>query len=381
MARGRPPTPRGHMGEIRVKPKTFDEETGKPTKWEADTYLRLHSGQSVRVRAVGASESKAKTNLKKRCTQRLGEYSDHAELTSTSKFSRLLDEYIAVKKTDGTRPQSVDRYVDVTEKHLKPAFGDLRLNELTPLALDQWLQAPKRKNVHQCRTVLNGAMKLAMLYRLITVNPMASVRPLKKHKKVVDSLTPDQVKEFLDDMLNNGSQLIRDVCVIALATSSRAGEVLSLDFSDFDMSVDPPVLTFNSTLAYARGQGHGRQARGKTDASLRTMTVAKPVVEIYERMFRNHGEHLPMLFPSGAGTYRWETNFGEDFRAARGEKWKHVTIHTLRRTFTTAAKKSLDPVDLATVVGHSNSAITEKFYIARDAVDVTAIVDEIIPPE
>lgn len=379
MARGRPATPRGHMGEINAQPTAFDNETGKPTKWRASTYLRLWSGESVRVRAVGKSKNDAKKRLQERCTQRLGERSDHAELTSTSKFSRLLDEYIATKKTDGTRPQSVDRYTDVTEKYLRPTFGELRLNEITPLALDQWLHNPKRKNVHQCRTVLNGALNLALLYRLIDSNPMASTRPLKKTKKVVDHLEPHQVIEFLEDMLRNGSQLIHDVCVIALTTSARAGEALSLNFSDFDFSANPPVVTLQSTIAYAKSTGNGRQEYGKTNASTRSMTVGKHLAEIYERTWKHHGEHLPMLFPSGAGTYIWENNFNDDFRTAKGEKWKHVTIHTLRRTFTTAAEKNLTPTDLATVVGHTTSAFTQKFYVARDAVDVTAFADLIIP--
>ena len=378
MARGRPALTPGTWGEINIKPVATDED-GKPTRWEADTRLRLATGETVRVRARGQSANKAKTALKQRCALRLEEHTDHAELSSTSTFSKLLDEYLAVKKTDGTKPQSVDRYTDVIEKHLKPTLGALRLNEITPLVMDQWLHSSKRRNVQQCRTVLNGAFGLAARYRLIGHNPMKDVRPLKTAKKEVNRLTPEEVTEFLKDLRKSDYEYVYEVCVLALLTGFRAGELLALNFSDIDEEKDPPVLTLNATISYSKATGNIRQEHGKTDAATRSISLAPKAMEIIRKNKERHGEYLPMVFPSATGTYRWENNFNEDFRTARGERWKNVTIHTLRRTFSSVGKGNLDPWSLAVAMGHADSSITEKFYIARDAVDVAAFADQLIP--
>ena len=89
---------------------------------------------------------------------------------------------------------------------------------------------------------------------------------------------------------------------------------------------------------------------------------------------------LPMVFPSGAGSYIWENNFNRWLREWRGDEFNWVTIHTLRKTLGSLVYDELGPHRAAEVLGHSNSTLTETVYVQRnrDGVPIGEIVDGVL---
>lgn len=369
MARGRPATPLGTWGEI----NTRQLDTGRH---QAETRLRLYNGQTVRLRARGKSKTAAIHALKEKCVERLGTSDTHA-LSTTSPVKDLLD-YLVGTKTK-VRPQTRDRYQTAIDKHLAPAFGELRINELTPARLDVWLQAQTSGVASSARTVLKGATSLATRYGLMPADPMAVVQAVEVEPVEARALDVEEIPAFRAQIAKSGNETLIDVTDFSLATGLRAGEVLALLFEDMRTDDDPPHMLITGTLIYSSATGHIRQSFGKTGAAARPIQLPAVAVEIIRRRQEKYGA-LPMVFPSGAGTFIWENNFNRWLRDARGERFAWVTIHTLRKTLASIVADELGPHKAADVLGHADSKLTERVYYERNrrGVPIGEVVDGVL---
>lgn len=355
MARGRPATPLGTWGEISSK----QLESGK---WQSSTRLRLWNGETVRVRARGNSKSGSVNAVKAKCTEKLGA-SDSEVLTTTSPVSDLMEHWLETKKK--IRPQSRDRYRNSIDRHIVPAFGEMRIREVTPSYLNSWLQALPSGVAPNVRTVLKGAFKMATRYGLIPSDPMQVVEPVTVEQKEVRALTLDEIPRFRAQIAKSGNETLQDVVDVSLATGLRAGEVLGIKWSDIDLEDEPPILRVSGSMVYSKDTGLIRQDEGKTGNAARPIQLSRMCVEILQRRKEKYGV-LEMVFPSGAGTYLWENNFNRWLRQWRGEEFSWVTIHTLRKTLGTIVYDELGPAKAAEVLGHSSSLLTERVYVQRN---------------
>lgn len=369
MARGRPATPLGTWGEINIK----QLDSGRH---QAETRLRLWNGDTARIQARGKSKTAAVNALKEKCTERLGA-SDTEVLTMTSPVRELMEQWIDTKTK--VRPQTRDRYRNAIDNHITPAFGKMRLNEVTPAFLDSWLQGKAEGIGPNIRTVLSGAFTMATRYGLIAANPMAVVQPLESTKKDVRALTPEEIPAFRAQIAKSKDELLIDVTDFALATGLRAGEVLATDWTDVDVDANVPILQMSGTLVYSRETGNIRQDVGKSDAAARPIQLPAVAVDILRRRKEKYGE-LPMVFPSGAGTYVWENNFNTRLRRWRGERFNWVTIHSLRKTLASLVADQLGPHKAADVLGHADSRLTETVYYQRNrqGVPIGDVVDQVV---
>lgn len=369
MARGRPATPLGTWGNIRIA----QLESGR---WQAETRLRLWNGDVARIQARGRSKTAAINTLKGKCTERLGA-SDTEVLTMTSPVRGLLEQWIATKTK--VRPQTRDRYQSSISNHIVPAFGNMRLNEVTPAYLDTWLQAQPLGVAANIRTVLKGAFTMATRHGLIPSNPMAVVQPVEVEQKEVRALSVDEIPVFREQIAKSGDELLVDVTDFALVTGLRAGEVLATVWRDVDMNSDIPTLRMTGTMVYSSETGHVRQDVGKSNAAARPIQLPAVAVEILRRRKEKYGE-LPMVFPSGAGTFVWENNFNTRLRKWRGERFNWVTIHSLRKTLASLVADQLGPHKAADVLGHADSRLTERVYYERNrqGVPIGDVVDQVV---
>lgn len=370
MARGRPATPLGTFGEIRAK----QLDSGR---WQAETRLRLYNGESVRLQARGKSKTAAINTLKEKCADRLGT-SDTQALSTTSKVSALLEHWVGTK-TD-LRPQTLERYRTAMDKHIVPAFGEMRINEVSPAFLHDWINAQSSGVVGNIRSVLKGAFGLAVRYGLRATDPMAAVETRADEPKSARALTPSEIPAFRAQIAKSKNDTLIDVVDFVLATGLRAGEVLAVRFSDVDLDAAPPVLRLAGTLVHSKATGLIRQDDGKTVTASRVIQLPAVAVEILTRRHDEYGEHLEIVFPSGAGTYLWQQNFGRWLRDARGDRFDWVSVHTLRKTLASIVADELGPHKAADVLGHADSRLTERVYYERNrqGVPIGEVVDNVL---
>ncbi|WP_179154809.1 tyrosine-type recombinase/integrase [Corynebacterium fournieri] len=271
-------------------------------------------------------------------------------------------------KTD-IRPQSRDRYRRIIDLHLEPAFGKLRIREVSPALLDAWLRGQTSGVAATSRTVLSGAFSMAARFGLVVSNPMLAVEPVNRPRKEVRALTRDEIPRFRAAIAKSENETLIDVVDVALATGLRAGELLALRWEDLHLDEASPRLEVSGTLVYSKELGHRRQEEGKTSQARRPVQLSESCATTLRRRREKYGT-LPMVFPSGAGSYVWENNFNRWLREWRGEEFKWVTIHSLRKTLGSLVYEELGPHRAAEVLGHSNSTLTETVYVQRNSAGV-----------
>lgn len=141
-------------------------------------------------------------------------------------------------------------------------------------------------------------------------------------------------------------------------------------------------VTISGTLVMVDGQ-LVRQEVPKSDAGYRVVSLP-PFVTATLMELRMNARRDDIVFPSGAGTWRHPHNVRRTLRECRGETWKWVTPHILRKTVATAIYAEMDGKDAAGQLGHVDTAVTLRHYVKRAHVgpDATVVLQGLVstPP-
>lgn len=368
MGRGRPATPLGSYGEINVT----QLDSGK---WQAETRMRLKSGQRKRVRARGKSKTAAENALKAKCAG-LKATTSTGTLTDTSTLTTLLDYWIDRHDVSESSKITYRRCIDL---HIKPNLGDVQLNELSTVVLQQFLDDLTHGTAQTARAVLGNAVKAAVRLGVMSGNPVRDTELPKKGKKEPRALTDAEILTYRTRLVKwcgsnqrgpkrgEGLAEIIDVCI---GSGCRIGEVLSLRWCDVDM--DAGTISVTGTIDKATGS---RKDMPKTVKSRRIIPVADIAVDALRRQWEKPYRQFlgEPVFPTRTGTYRTVDNVEKRLRDARdGED--DITPHDFRKTVATKIEREHGMLAASRYLGHSSTAVTEQAYLARPEVlpDLTA---------
>lgn len=358
MARGRPPTPLGTHGDF-----SYRELPGE--KWEARTRYRGQNGKYREVRARGKSRNAAANALREKLNS--AEVQDAENLTATSTIQVVCDHWLL--QHDGVRGQTKDTYNRVIRKHIAPVIGDVRLNEITPLMLDKYLRGLSPGVAQNVYTVLNNSLTLCQRYGVRVDNPLSPVKKPQLGKCEVKVLTPEEARELRQLVHEDGSERLCDVFDMCFFLGLRLGEALALQWDDIDLEGDPPTVTINGTLVARTNE---RQNVPKTMSSRRVIALPGVLVEMLKRRSQNEVRaYCPLVFPSTALTPWSEANFNREFRKVKGERFKDVTVHTLRKTVGSRVSERSGVQAAAELLGHASTDMTERRYIRRGVASIT----------
>ncbi|MER7243229.1 site-specific integrase [Kribbella sp. NPDC000426] len=163
---------------------------------------------------------------------------------------------------DGKRsPTSLDTYRRNLKNHVRPAIGELRIGEATTPRLDTVLTkikttagAPTAKT---CRAIISGAMKLAVRYGALTVNPVREVDAIEAPtKNPLRALTREEVTLLRKSLVGDQRAVeadIPDLTTFMLGTGVRIGESLAVLWHQIDLEAGTVEITH--TIARLTGQG------------------------------------------------------------------------------------------------------------------------------
>jgi len=188
---------------------------------------------------------------------------------------------------------TANAYLALINKHLRPRWGDMRLNAIRPAAVQAWLVgltlAPKTKA--HIRGLLRRLFEKAMLWELLPVqrNPLelVEVKGVSKRRKVPTVLTVEQFHAILAQL----SEPYRTMVIIAQCMGLRVSEILGLQWQDIDFD--------NASISVTRGVVNGRVSPVKTEYSQDVLPL-DPVVAGALIDWRNLAPATPdnWLFPN-----------------------------------------------------------------------------------
>ena len=122
-----------------------------------------------------------------------------------------------------------------------PEFGKLRIDEITPQAIETYLAKLRERlspaSVDRLRLVLNRSFRLAQGWNLpgSDRNPVAAVARPKYDNKRTCLLTPKEVERLLAECENTTSPMLKSIVQLLLATAARKRELLNARWEHIDI--------------------------------------------------------------------------------------------------------------------------------------------------
>lgn len=299
---------------------------------------------------------------------------NNGDIGPDTKVTDLVEQHLSRLTEDGRSPVTMSTYRFAT-KNLKKFIGGLRVSEATPARMDATLRSMRSAHgatmARQSKSILRGALQLAVMASVLGANPVRDVQPLrsKSQPKGAVALTADQLRELLAKLQTSDfckKHDLVDPITLLIATGLRRSELLGLHWVDFDEKAS--MLAVTGKVIRVPGEGLRRVDETKSAAGRRTIPLPKFAVDMLRkrRQLPYLGEQA-VIFPSTAGTLRDPNNFGKEWRTARQELGvAEVTTHSFRKTVATLIDdEGLSARIGADHLGHSHVSMTQDRYMTR----------------
>lgn len=299
---------------------------------------------------------------------------NHGEIGPATKVVDLVEQHLVRLAEDGRSPVTMSTY-RFTTKDLKKFIGGLRVSEATPARMDATLRSMRSAHgttkARQSKSILRGALQLAVMASVLSANPVRDVQPLrsKTQPQGAVALTADQLRQLLTKLHASAfceKHDLVDPITLLIATGLRRSELLGLRWTDFDEKTS--MLAVNGKVIRVPGEGLLRVDETKSTAGRRSIPLPKFAVEmLLKRRQRPYLGEQAVIFPSTAGTLRDPNNFGKEWRTARQELGvAEVTTHSFRKTVATLIDdEGLSARVGADHLGHSHVSMTQDRYMTR----------------
>jgi integrase len=272
------------------------------------------------------------------------------------------------------RLSSYTRYEHVVRLHLVPGLGTIVLSKLTPqqvrVSYTRKLgSGTSPQTVRYCHILLQAALKDALRLGLVQRNVAALVDPPRRVRREMAILSEKQARQLL--AAATGGR-IETLCLVALATGMRVGELRALKWED--LNLEDASLQVHATLRYLPAHGLTRE-EAKTAHSRRRIALPTTVVEaLRTHRTRQAEERLRLgeawsddglVFPNTIGKpcypHRMEAQWFFPLLERAG--LPRIRFHDLRHTAATLLlSRGINPKVVSEMLGHSSVAITLGLY-------------------
>lgn len=299
------------------------------------------------------------------------------EVTLDTKIVDLVDQHIDRLEEDGRSIRTIDTY-RYCAKLMAKIIAGIRVGDATPARLDAAIRSMRRAHgdgmaVHS-KTLLKGALHLAVMANVIGANPVRDVSPIrgKSGPKGAEALTADQLRDLIIRLRESEycqkNDLV-DPITILMATGIRPAELLGLRWVDFGETAG--TLAITGTVNRAAGNGLVWEDKTKTAAGRRVLALpAFAITTLTARRSKPFLGEQPMIFPSTAGTWRDADNFRARIRRVRDSLGvTDLKPYSFRKAVATLIDDEGFSARIgADQLGHTRVSQTQDTYMARGRV-------------
>src|SRR5438552_10368661 len=212
-------------------------------------------------------------------SERLREVNRGLRLPVETSFADYAANHWETYISQNLKPSTQASHRSNVKAHLLPMFGKLRLSEISPLLIMDFLKQKsdaglKPKSLLNLYVLLQKMLNLAVALELLNSNPIQRVPKPKVERMEKPALSPAEVKDVADNMPPN----LRALVVLLYLTGLRIGEALALKWSDVDFE--------QSKLYVRRSVWRGKEQSPKSRRSIR----AKHLLGGLQRVLQSHRE-------------------------------------------------------------------------------------------
>jgi len=260
----------------------------------------------------------------------------------------------------------------ILKKHILPVFGNYKLSVITEKMIETWLfklknQGLENSTVNNCLGTFKIMLNEAHRQKLVTENPIKSIRPLKKNSKVKGILTEQEVKLIFNPVEMNNNWINQDyytLNLLAACTGMRLGEIQALRFEN----VFPDYIFV--CHSYERKFG----LKGTKTNKNREI----PINPILHTLLATQINKNPKgyLFPANKGETPYYCRCITDafYKALdrigikeSDRKERNLTFHSHRHFFNSFVRGKMDDYKLRMLTGHTTQAMTDLYsHVSKD---------------
>lgn len=239
-------------------------------------------------------------------------------------------------------------------KELEQQFGNIPINEITPLQIQSLLNQKARQNyAHQTiklrLTTMNLICEYAILHQYLVINPCNAVK-VPKTKPSQKVLPPSQ--DDIQTMLNSVDEPFGLFPYMLYYTGCRRSELLGLRYED----IEGEFIRIKRVVIFENGHPVVRNYT-KSQAGMRKIPLLQPVKDHLPKrkkgyIFTNKKQQLMTLSEFNIAWSQYKRKTGVSF-----------SPHQLRHSYATLCYDAqLSPKDAQTILGHSKESVTMDIY-------------------
>jgi len=368
--------PTEHRCTLRLKPLEEDARTRKRINGEGTIYRRRDGRWEAAVRLDGRrwrTCAQARPEVARRLAAAVQTH--HAGLPVPVRpptVSRFLTSWLA-----GVEPQirhrTWRRYAQLLRTHAVPAIGALTLPKLMPqhlqaLYADRLRSGLSHATVVHLHAVLHHALADATRWGLVGRNVADLVRPPRRVRKEMTTLSPEQAQRLMEAA---GEDRWQPLYVLAITTGMRQGELLALRWRHVDL----PAGRLQVCGSLQRTPQGLVITEPKTASSRRPVALTQlALAALWRHREAQAGERLRLGPAWHDGDLVFSNELGKPLEAGnllRRSFWPllqraglpHLRFHDLRHTAATLLLgQGVHPKVVAEMLGHSRIAVTLDLY-------------------
>jgi len=248
-------------------------------------------------------------------------------------------------------PEDVSRY----QNHIEPRFGDKRLNELTPFALERMKSELLKAGlapatVKHCLVLIRQLYNKALSWGLYQgPNPVRGVKMPTVSNQRTRFLSASEASELLSRLKSRRSPDLHDQAMLSLFTGLRAGEIFNLRAGDLD---------FQNDLIRIVDPKNRQTRHAYMNNAVKTMLLGRIPDETEGLIFPARNGKIRAAIPRGFQIVLGEMGINRGVTDRR----QLVTFHTLRHTFASwLALQGESLLTLKELLGHKSTSMTERY--------------------
>lgn len=384
-------------------------------RWGGVVWYMDEHGERKRKSFSGTT----KQEVKKKMTDYISNFEKQIIESDESKktLQESMQSWLQVFKFPSVEQTTYDRCECSAKNQIYPLLGDKIVADITSADIKNLLNYWMNKGyayttVKKAYVVLNEYFRYIFKEELISKNPMANIEMTKKSNflsaqnkenlptnETITIFTAEEIELFKRECFKcwgTGKRFYQQAAayILMLNTGLRTSEILGLLNSDIDLE-NRVMHIQRGVKEISRRNGveieKGREIKvGKTKSatSNRTVPLNQTAIDMIKNLREEmyFGEDTPLVCDEN-GNFTKPVNFRKRFyRILKAAGIETKGLHSLRHTFATnlvngvkqtdGTIKSLTPKQVADLLGHSTSEITERYYVKKDTSRLNGITDE-----
>ncbi|MCL1987739.1 MAG: site-specific integrase [Firmicutes bacterium] len=279
--------------------------------------------------------------------------------TSNITFGLLVEAYTE-DMSDRLRETTQQTKFTLTQKHILPFFGNLILEEITPIHIRKWQARLLAKKYAKTYTKTINSQLVAIFNYAVKFYGL-SENPCQKAGNI-GSKNADSMDFFTHDEFNKFLEYVEDVPAkvgfeLLFYTGVRIGELLALTASDFDFDSKTLKITKN----YQVVKGKGKIFEPKTKKSTREIPLPPSVATTVQNYIANlqlYWQVDERIFPCSHVYFTYAKD-----KAIKASGLKHIRLHDFRHSHASLLiELGLPIVAISERLGHDNISTTLNTY-------------------